>query len=110
LWRGGSQANGVLRPHTRGIWRKPPKAKCRARQVDQWNEDAIKTQAARLAAGALSVWPAPELSPEILAAYRPQAGAGTTYSIQDHPHPLTANMRPLFEAFRKEVLALDACV
>ena len=79
-------------------------------QVDQWNEDAIKTRAAKLAAAALSVWPAPELSPEILAAYRPQAVAGTTYSIQDHPHLLTANMRPLFEAFRKEVLALDPCV
>jgi len=53
---------------------------------------------------------APDLSPEILAAYRPQAVAGASYSIEDHPHLLSAAMRPLFEVFRKEVLALDPCV
>jgi uncharacterized protein with ParB-like and HNH nuclease domain/predicted transport protein len=79
-------------------------------QLDQWNEDAIQARAAKLAAKALNVWRAPELSPEILAAYRPQAAEVTTYAIEDHPHLLTANMRELFEAFRKEVLALDPCV
>jgi len=79
-------------------------------QVEQWDEDAIKARAAKLASTALKVWPAPDLSPEILAAYRPQAVAGASYSIEDHPHLLSAAMRPLFEAFRKEVLALDPCV
>ena len=33
-----------------------------------------------------------------------------TYSIQDHPNLLATSLRPVFEAFRKAVLALDPCV
>ena len=29
------------------------------------------------------------------------------YTIDDHPHLLTARLREVFEAFRKQVLALD---
>jgi predicted transport protein len=29
------------------------------------------------------------------------------YTIEDHPHLLSAGIRPLFEAFRAQVLALD---
>ena len=32
------------------------------------------------------------------------------YTIEDHPHLLSAGMREVFDAFRKEVLALDPCV
>ncbi len=35
---------------------------------------------------------------------------GSIVYIDDHPYLLTANMRPVFEAFRKAVLALDPCV
>jgi predicted transport protein len=79
-------------------------------QLDRWDESAIKARAATLAAMAPKVWPAPQLSPEILAAYRPKVEPATTYSIEDHPHLLSPNMRELFEGFRKEVLALDPCV
>ncbi|ODR99312.1 hypothetical protein AUC68_04805 [Methyloceanibacter methanicus] len=79
-------------------------------QLDRWDEAAIKARAANLAGMAPSVWRAPHLSPEILAVYRPKAAPTATYSIEDHPHLLTPNMRELFEAFRKEVLALDPCV
>ena len=41
--------------------------------------------------------------------YRPKAAGADGYSIDDHPN-LLGPMRPLFEAFRKEVLALDSCV
>jgi predicted transport protein len=34
----------------------------------------------------------------------------TTYSFEDHPHLRNATVGPLFEAFRREVLALDPCV
>ena len=50
------------------------------------------------------------LAPDILAAYQPEALESAHYSLEDHPHLMTPNMRPLFEAFRKEVLALDPCV
>ena len=79
-------------------------------QIDQWNELAIKQRAERLAGLAVSVWGSPKLAPDILAAYRPKAAAGALYSIDDHPHLLSSPMREIFEAFRKEVLALDPCV
>lgn len=79
-------------------------------QIDQWNELAIKQRAERLAGLAVSVWGSPKLEPDILAAYRPKSAAGALYSIDDHPHLLSSPMREIFEAFRKEVLALDPCV
>jgi uncharacterized protein with ParB-like and HNH nuclease domain/predicted transport protein len=93
-----------------GFRESPLKLNAGLGQLDQWNEDAIKVRATKLAATALIVWAAPELPLEILAAYRPKAAEEATYTIDDHPHLLTANMRELFEAFRKEVLALDPCV
>ena len=42
--------------------------------------------------------------------YRQKAQAPNGYSIETHPHLLSPTISPLFEAFRKEVLALDPCV
>ncbi|HUT03671.1 MAG TPA: DUF262 domain-containing protein, partial [bacterium] len=78
-------------------------------QLDNWNEDAIKTRAKKLASMALDVWTAPKLSDDVLAAYKPETSrSGCT--IADHPHLLTGTMRSLFEAFRREILALDPCI
>ena len=41
--------------------------------------------------------------------YRPRA-VKSGYTIEDHPYIHTGAMRELFEALRKEVLALDPCV
>jgi uncharacterized protein with ParB-like and HNH nuclease domain/predicted transport protein len=79
-------------------------------QLEQWNEDAIKTRAGRLADMALEVWAAPKQTPEIIASYRPRADVPTVHTISDHPNLLTGEMRGVFEALRKEVLALDPCV
>ncbi len=82
-------------------------------QLDVWNESAIKARAEKLAATAIEVWAAPKLPADVLDAYRPKAHAlpgQSTYGLDDHPHLLTSPMRELFEAFRKEVLALDPCV
>ena len=75
-----------------------------------WAEDAIKERAARLATTAKDVWRAPSLPADVLSAYRPEAQSAAGYSLDDHPYLLTSPMRELFEAFRKEVLALDPCV
>jgi predicted transport protein len=45
----------------------------------------------------------------VLAAYGPKAPPAV-YRLGDHPHLLASPVRELFEAFRKEVLALDKCV
>lgn len=78
-------------------------------QLDEWNEDTIKARAEKLADMALEVWTAPELPTDILEAYRPRAAAGG-YTIDYHPHLLSAEMGEVFQAFRREVLALDPVV
>lgn len=78
--------------------------------LEQWHEDAIKARAEKLAGMALEVWSAPQLAADVLAAYQIKAISVAGYTINDHPHLHTSPMRKLFEAFRKEVLALDPCV
>lgn len=79
--------------------------------LDMWNEAAIQARAKRLAELATKVWVPPSLPAEVLETYRPQAEKTVGYTIDDHPHLAEGTpMRPLFKAFRKEVLALDPCV
>lgn len=78
-------------------------------KLDGWTEEAIRERGGRLAAQAASVWPAPSLPADVLDAYKPKARA-TGYSIKDHPPLITGALRDVFEAFRKQVLALDPCV
>ena len=79
--------------------------------LDTWNLDAIQARAERLADLANQVWKSPVVSESILEAYRPKQERLETYSIDDHPYLAAAGeMRNLFEAFRREVLALDECV
>lgn len=78
--------------------------------LDSWTEDAIKTRAATLAARAIGVWGAPSVPVDVLEAYKPKAELSVGYAIDDHPHLMTGPLRAVFEAFRKQVLALDPCV
>jgi predicted transport protein len=78
--------------------------------LDTWNEETIKDRASRLANIGVNVWPSPKLPQDILDAYRPKSEVVSAYTIDDHPNLLTSSMRPVFEAFRKAVLALDPCV
>jgi predicted transport protein len=77
--------------------------------LPHWDEKAIRLRAERLAGQAVGVWAAPELPTAILEAYTPKA-AMTGYGIADHPHLAPGPMRDVFEALRKQVLALDPCV
>lgn len=79
-------------------------------QLAQWDEDAIKARADRLAAIAPDVWASPQLDAETLDTYRPVVSTAANYTLEDHPHLLTPAVRPLFDAFRKEILTLDPCV
>lgn len=76
-----------------------------------WNKEAIEGRASYLAAKAVSVWQAPMLDAELLAAYKPSAATTAgSYIIDDHPHLATGPLRELFDEFRKQVVALDPCV
>lgn len=79
-------------------------------KIEHWNEKAIINRAEILASKAVTVWSTPQLDPAILDAYKPEAVAGVGYTIDDHPHLATGPMRAVFDAFRKQVLALDPCV
>lgn len=80
-------------------------------QIDVWNETAILERGGRLADLALKVWVAPKLDAAVLATYQPaKLSASGGYTIDDHPQLMTPSLRLVFEAFRKEVLALDPCV
>ena len=94
----------------KGLKQSPLKLNQGLRELETWNEDAIKVRAGKLAELAVSVWSAPMLPHDILEIYRPKVEAVTEYTIDDHPHLLTPNMRPVFESFRRAALALDPCV
>jgi len=94
-----------------GFAQSPLKLNAGLGQLEAWNEAAIQARAGRLADLALTVWTAPRLDAATLAAYRPaKTPVSGGYTIDDHPFLLAPAMRALFEALRKEVMALDACV
>lgn len=79
--------------------------------LDTWDEAAIQARAKRLAETATKVWAPPVLSDEVLESYRPKAERVVGYTLEHHAQLAEGSpMRPLFEMFRKEVLALDPCV
>lgn len=76
--------------------------------LESWNEKTIQERAARLAKLAAGVWAAPVVPEDVLESYRPKVDKVSGYSIHDHPQLAEGTaMRPLFEEFRKAVLALD---
>lgn len=79
-------------------------------QVERWDEAAIRARGARLSDAAVEVWGAPKLPAESLAAYEQKAAVQAKYTLADHPNLLIPAMHDVFEAFRREVLALDPCV
>lgn len=81
-------------------------------EVETWDEAAIQARANKLAELAVRIWVTPSLPADILAAYsQPIAQPPAEYSIEDHTHLASGSaMRPLFDAFRKEVMALDPVV
>ena len=94
-----------------GFKQSPLKLNAGLGQLDAWDEPAIRERARALADQALAVWAAPKLAASTLATYQPaKTPAAGGYTIADHPHLLAPALRALFEAFRKEVLALDPCV
>ncbi len=79
--------------------------------VTDWDETAIKNRAETLADLATRVWKRPAQVADVLETDLPNANRPAGYTLDDHPPLADANpMRPLFETFRKQVLAMDPCV
>ena len=79
-------------------------------KVENWNETEIHLRAEKLAKQAITVWKSPKLDDSILKTYISKPEAQSSYTINDHPFLQNSVVSPLFNAFRKEVLALDPCV
>lgn len=86
-------------------------------QLAAWNEATLQARAGRMADQALVVWGSPRLDAATLVAYQPmKAAASSSYTIDDHRYLAKGSemygpaVRDLFDAFRKEVLAIDPCV
>ena len=82
------------------------------RELDQWDENAIRDRAKRLANKAITVWKGPSLSKDTQHTYLPGSEVGTNaYTIEDHRYLAEgSHTRHIFEEFRREVLAIDPCV
>lgn len=78
-------------------------------QIEKWDEEAIHQRADRLAKMAVDVWKAPKLEASVLDCYKAKP-TQSGYTIADHPYLQSRSMVEVFQAFRKEVLALDPCV
>lgn len=94
----------------KGLKQSPLKLNQGLGTLETWNESAIKDRTSKLADLAVTVWLAPALSREILNSHGPKGKLATEHTIQTHPNLLTPTVGPLFDAFRKGVLALDPCV
>jgi predicted transport protein len=79
-------------------------------QLAKWDETEIKARAGKLAGMAVDVWQSPKVSEEVLQQYRRAGASPAEYTIADHPFLLASPIKELFEAFRKQVLALNPCV
>ncbi|ANV85761.1 hypothetical protein AWQ21_14600 (plasmid) [Picosynechococcus sp. PCC 7003] len=79
-------------------------------QIEEWTEDEIKHRAEKLSQKAIEVWVAPKLEQDVLDVYQEKDTNNTNYSVNDHPHLLSGNIKKLFTEFRKQVLDLDPCI
>ncbi|HEY5587553.1 MAG TPA: DUF5655 domain-containing protein, partial [Candidatus Paceibacterota bacterium] len=85
-------------------------------EMDKWNEDSIKRRAEILSAQAVNVWLVAEAKEETLEKFKPKRESEEEYTIDNHPYLSKGSemygegVRNLFEALRKEILALDPCV
>lgn len=97
--------------HEKGLARSPLQLNEGLGQVNVWNKEAIERRADRLMQLANEVWPRPALPAEILGGYIEQPKTQSAYALEDfqflHQGKQT---RMLFDALRKEILAIDPVV
>ena len=82
-------------------------------QTDIWNEAAIRNRANSLAQEAKKIWPSLGLSPLEIEKWsnkiEPEKQK-STYEERDHEYLSRPHVKELFEALRREILAIDATV
>lgn len=80
-------------------------------QVSRWNKEAIEQRADRLARQAINVWSYPEVPEEVLQKYKEKTKPSAVYTLNNFKYLSDgSHTRELFEAIRKEILAIDPVV
>ena len=80
-------------------------------QVSRWNKEAIEQRADRLARQAINVWSYPEVPEEALQKYKEKTKPSAVYTLNNFKYLSDgSHTRELFEAIRKEILAIDPVV
>ena len=97
------------RDHEKGFRKSPLVVNEGLSQEETWNEVTIKNRAAKLAARIVTVWPAAALPESVLNSHRAKPSDGAEITLESFG-PLNGPVRPIFDAFRREVMALDPCV
>ncbi|WP_323116285.1 GmrSD restriction endonuclease domain-containing protein, partial [Klebsiella variicola] len=77
------------------------------REHSTWDKDKILERSSLLAGKMQQVWRYPELAETIFQAYQSIEVRRSSYTIEDHPYIAIGASKDLYQAFRKEVLALD---
>lgn len=78
--------------------------------VEVWNEAAIQARADRLSALAAQVWQMPTLPESLVESFQKKTRQPQAYAITDHPYLSHSPTKELYNAFRKEVMAIDPLV
>jgi len=77
-------------------------------QLERWDADAIRQRGETLAARALEVWSAPQLSEEQRRLYRqPRRHLVAGYTLDDHPQLANPQIRAVFDGLDARIRALD---
>ena len=94
----------------KGFLESPLKLNASIAKVEHWNEDAIVRRGRELGKEAVQIWPYLSISEAEVAKFKPkQVGSleTATFTVNDNEYLSRKNVRELFEALRKEVLAID---
>lgn len=76
-----------------------------------WDGKSIKDRAERLIHRALEVWAIPNITDTDRSRNEVLPDRESSFSLEDHAHLASGKpMRTLFEALRREILALDPCI
>jgi len=97
--------------HEKGFARSPLKLNENLGQVSVWNQEAIEARADSLMKLANEVWPRPDLPIEVLKGYVNKPKVQSVNTIEDYGFLKEGKQtRVLFDALRKEILAIDPVV
>ncbi len=106
----GDRAFTQKRDMPGGFKESPLQLNAGLRTLGSWNENEINERAAHLANVATEVWACPSLPSTVVDQYHAEPSEKVSYTLADHRYLSSPEQRDLYEAFRKEILALDPCV